>query len=334
VRIRPQPAREQRKELRVALARLQRPEAALAVVRPCLDRADEPAGVTCDLQSVHPDRFVMKVVVRPGAGRERAFALKVYSDDFGAQMWSLARALAADDRPDRDGLCLPRHFAPLEHALVYPWVDGTRMSEIVDERKPELLRRAARLAGGIHRTRLAGLPSLTPDMVVADTLDRCGRLRYRWPSTESSVRFLAALLHEAVAALDPARPAVVHGDLAAGQFVWTGDRLVLLDLDTAAMADPAYDVGHFLGQVERRCVLDPTLPAHAAGWLSCIRDAYPAVALGISWRNVSFYQGVTLIRKMYTLARRDPVAGPRLAYRLADRARAALENAVPARQVG
>ena len=334
MRIRPQPAREQRKELRAALARLQRPEAALAVVRPCLDRGFEPAGAACDLQSLHPDRFVLQVTVRSGAGHERAFALKVYSDDFGAQMWSLARALVTTEQKSRDGLCLPSHYSPLDHALVYPWVDGTRMSEIVDDRKPELLRRAARLAAGIHRARLAGLPSLTAEMVVADTLDRCGRLRYRWPSTESAVRCLTTLIHEAAAALDPARPAVVHGDLAAGQFVWTGDRLVLLDLDTAAMADPAYDVGHFLGQLERRCVLDPTLPAHSAGWLSCIRDSYPAAALGVSWRNVSFYQGVTLIRKMYTLARRDPIAGPRLAYRLADRARVALEGAVPARQAG
>src|SRR5262245_54038406 len=240
MRIRPQPAREQRKELRATLARLQRPEAALAVVRPCLDRAFTPAGVECELQSLHPDRFVLQVRLRAGEGRERAFALKVYSDDFGAQMWSLARALATDDRPGLDGLCLPRHYSPLDHALVYPWIEGTRLSEIVDDRKPELLRRAARLAAGIHRARLAGLPSLTAEMVVADTLDRCGRLRYRWPSTESAVKCLTTLLHEAAAALDPARTAVVHGDLAAGQFVWSGDRLVLLDLDTAAMGDAAY----------------------------------------------------------------------------------------------
>src|SRR5262249_42313948 len=125
--------------------------------------------------------------------------------------------------------------------------------------------------------------------------------------------------------LDPAPPRVIHGDFAAGQFVWTGDRLVLLDMDAARRGDPAYDVGHFLGQLERRCTLDSRLPPHARDWLSSFRDAYPADALGVSWRNVSFYRGVTLVRKMYTLSRRDPIGGPRLALRLVDPARRALE---------
>jgi len=119
--------------------------------------------------------------------------------------------------------------------------------------------------------------------------------------------------------------------MAAGQFLWTGDRLVLLDLDAAGHGDPAHDVGHFLGQLERRCVLDLTLPAHAKRWLACFREAYPATTLGVSWRNVSFYQGVTLVRKMYTVSDRDPVGGPRLAARLAERARAAFESVVPSR---
>ena len=131
--------------------------------------------------------------------------------------------------------------------------------------------------------------------------------------------------------VDPARPALIHGDMAAGQFLWTGDRLVLLDLDAAGHADPAYDVGHFLGQLERRCVRDLTLPAHAKGWVASFREAYPAADLGVSWRNVSFYQGATLVRKMYTLFDRDPVEAPRLCTLLAERARAAFESVVPAR---
>jgi len=109
--------------------------------------------------------------------------------------------------------------------------------------------------------------------------------------------------------------------------VWTGERLVLLDLDTHGVADPAYDVGHFLGQLERRCTLDSSLPEHSRRWLAAFRDAYPAEAIGLSWRNVAFYQGVTLVRKMFTLSRRDPIAGPRLAARLARPAQAAFEAA-------
>ena len=106
-------------------------------------------------------------------------------------------------------------------------------------------------------------------------------------------------------------------------------RLVLLDLDTMCSGDPAYDVGHFLGQLERRCTLDDTLPGHARDWVDGFLRAYPMASHGVSARNVSVYRGVTLFRKMYTLCSRDPVMGPRRAVRLAERARAALEAALP-----
>lgn len=331
MRIRPQATREQRKELRAVLARIQGPEGALEIVRSYLDAGIEPESVVCSLQSVHPDRFVMKVRVRSVAGEELDHALKVYADDFGAEMWALAQTLAEQDPSNHTGLCLPRRYLHRERTLVFPWVDGVRLSEIVDDRKPDLLRRAAVLAADFHRTPPNGLPTLTPEMVVAETLDRCGRLRYRWPSMNATLIPLMRLLEMAAAELEPARPALIHGDMAAGQFLWTGDRLVLLDLDAAGHADPAYDVGHFLGQLERRCVRDLTLPAHAKRWLACFREAYPATTLGVSWRNVSFYQGVTLVRKMYTVSQRDPVGGLRLAARLAERAHAAFENVVPSR---
>ena len=331
MRIRPQPTREQRKELQAALRRFQQPEVALDVVRSCLDAGFEPETVVCNVQSVHPDRFVVQVRVQSSGGEELGYALKVYSDDFGSQLWGLGQALQVLRASNHDGLCLPRQYVRHERALVFPWVEGTRLSDIVDHRKPALLRHAAVLVADLHRTRLTTMPALTAEMVVAETLDRCDRLRYRWPSMDLAVQPLMRLLQKTAVGLDPARPAVIHGDLAAGQFVWTGDRLVLLDMDTTRRADPAYDVGHFLGQLERRCVLDTSLPEHAKDWLSCFRDTYPARALGVSWRNVAFYQGVTLMRKMYTLSRRDPIGGPRLAIRLVDRARAAFEAAAGGR---
>src|SRR5438094_713122 len=102
-------------------------------------------------------------------------------------------------------------------------------------------------------------------MFVAETRGRCDRLRHRWPETAAIIEPLLAAIQDAAALLDPAEPAPVHGDLAAGQFLWTGDRLVLLDLDMFGYADPAYDAGHFLAQLERRCLWDRTLLSHADG---------------------------------------------------------------------
>ncbi|HYT72859.1 MAG TPA: phosphotransferase [Gemmatimonadales bacterium] len=331
MRLRFKPPQEQRQALHAQLARLRQPEAALELLRPGLPGGFEPAHVDCAVQSVHPDRFVVQVRVCSSAGEQRVYALKVYSDDFGEQVWAHCRALAEHSPPDQDVLCLPTRYIELERTLVFPWVDGLFLSEIVDERKPELLRQAARVAADLHRLAVVPEQPTTAQMILDDTLARCGRLRDRWPVTTPLVEPLVDSLQETFASLDSSDPTPIHGDLAAGQFLWTGERLVLLDFDLFGYADPAYDAGHFLAQLERRCLLDATLPPDAGRWLSCFRDEYLAAMPSVSPRNVWFFHGLHLIRKIYTVCRRQPIEGPTLVHPLAVRAQAALEEAVAPR---
>ena len=325
MRFRFDPTPEQRAGLRARLERLQQPAAALELLRSALPADSQPESVTCTVRKVHSDRFVLRARVRSRGGAERAYALKVYSDDLGQRVWEHAQALAAHHRPNGGRVCLPIRYLPHEHTLVFPWVDGPFLSKIVDDRKLELLRQAAGLAAELHRLPIVPEQLTTAETPVEETRLRCDRLRRRWPEMTDVVAPLLPAIEEAVTALDPAEPAPVHGDMAAGQFVWTGDSLVLLDLDMFGYTDPAYDAGHFLAQLERRCVTDPTLPPHAARWVSCFREAYLAAMPQVSPRNVSFYQGLTLVNKMYTLCRKQMPDWPRLVPRLAARARAALE---------
>jgi aminoglycoside phosphotransferase (APT) family kinase protein len=197
----------------------------------------------------------------------------------------------------------------------------------------KLLRRAARLAASLHRLPIVPEAPTTVQMIVAETRGRCDRLRKRWPETAAMIEPLLATVEDASTLLDPAASAPVHGDLAAGQFVWTGDRLVLLDLDMFGYTDPAYDAGHFLAQLERRCLWDDALPAHSSEWLGCFRDTYLAAMPEVSPRNVSFYQGVTLLRKIYTIYRHPTPNRPQLVPRLVAQARAALEDVVSSGQL-
>ena len=200
------------------------------------------------------------------------------------------------------------------------------LSEIVDEEKPGLLRRAAWLAAELHRLRLVPEELTTAQMFTEEARARCDRLRSRWPETVDLVGPLTAALQEALPFLDPAEPAPIHGDMAAGQFLVAGGRLVLLDFDMFGYTDPAYDAGHFLAQLERRCLLDLTVRACAREWLGAFRDTYLAAMPNVSPRNISFYRGLTLVRKIYTICRRQPVEGPQLAPQLATHARTALEE--------
>jgi tRNA A-37 threonylcarbamoyl transferase component Bud32 len=326
MRFRFKPTSEQRATLREQLQRLQQPAAALDILRPVLPHDFKSATVTCALQGAHSDRFVMRVQLSSDTGEERAYALKVYSDDFGDQVWTHAQALAAHSLRTQDGLCLPSHYIRHERMLIFPWVSGPFLSEIVDDRKPELLRRAARLAVNLHRLNVVPEELTTAERIVDETRARCDRLSKRWPQASEIIEPLMFALQEALPFLDPVEPAPVHGDMAAGQFLWTGERLVLLDLDMFGYTDPAYDVGHFLAQLERRCLVDPTVRAHAGEWLAAFRDAYLAARPKVSPRNISFYRGLTLIRKIYTICRREPVAWPRLVPQFAEHARAALQE--------
>ena len=326
MRIRFKPTSAQRAAVRAQLARLEQPGPALEVLGPTLPADFQPAGAACTLQSAHADRFVLRVLARSHTGQEQAYAVKVYADDFGEHVWAHSQALASLLQPNHDGPCLPMRYVPSERALVFPWVDGVFLSEIVDDRKPELLRRAARLAATLHRLPVVPEPVTTAQMFVAETRGRCDRLRHRWPETTALIEPLLAAIQDAATLLHPAEPVPVHGDLAAGQFLWTGDRLVLLDLDMFGYADPAYDAGHFLAQLERRCVWDRTLPAHADDWLACFRDAYLSAMPQVSRRNVSFYQGLTLVRKIYSVRQGQPTRWPALVAQLGARALAALEE--------
>ena len=328
MRFRFKPTFEQRSALRAQLARLLQPAEVLAVLRSNVPADFKPSEILCTPQNVHSDRFVLRVQMRSAYNEERAYALKVYSDDFGEQVWAHSRALAGHHPPDGDGLCLPSAYIPKQRMLVFPWVEGEFFSEIVDERKLSLLPQAAGIAATLHRAPIVPEQPTTAQMIVNETRSRCERLRRRWPVAAPIIEPLMAALQEALARLDPAEPAPVHGDLASGQFLWTGERLVLLDLDMFGYADPAYDVGHFLAQLERRCLSDPSLPEHASRWLACFRDSYLARMPRVSPRNVMFYRGLTLVRKIYTTCREQTGEWPLLALQLAVRARAALREAV------
>src|SRR5205085_2566043 len=82
----------------------------------------------------------------------------------------------------------------------------------------------------LHRLPLAPESPTTPEQLIAQVAARCERLRRRWPDAAPVMEPMVSALADAVSSLDPAEPAPVHGDLWAGQFLWTGERLVLLDL--------------------------------------------------------------------------------------------------------
>ena len=286
----------------------------------------EPTDADFRLESLHPDRFVLRVALRSNGHVAHSYALKVYVDEFVARVWEHCQRLAAQAACPHGSLSLPTHFLAEERILVFPWVDGPFLSDVSDGRKTALLRDAARLAAHLHRLPVVPEDETTVPMLLDEVSERCERLRTNWPATYPLVEPFPDMLRQAATFLDPATPALVHGDLATGQFLCARDRLVLLDQDMFGYTDPAYDVGHFLAQQERRCLLDPSVREHADEWLAAFSDTYLAANPQVSRRNVSFYWGLTFVRKVYTLCRRDPVTAVSEGPLLADCARRCLSE--------
>jgi len=68
--------------------------------------------------------------------------------------------------------------------------------------------------------------------------------------------------------------------------------------------------------------------AQASEWLAAFGDAYLAAMPQVSPRNVWFCRALTLVRKIYTICRRERTEWPRLVPQLAEHARAALQKVV------
>lgn len=303
----------------------------LDLLQSALPAGIEPAAViSCTPMAAHKDRMVLRVRTGEHSGAERTYTVKCYCDDLVERVWAFTRMLADHlDGANGDRVGLPIAYVKQEWTLVSPWIDGVPLTEVTPPERAGLLRRAASMVVRLHRLAVAPEPPTTAVMLIEETLDRRERLRDRWPDTLAVVDPLVDALQELSASLDPAEPAPVHGDLGNAQLLWaqTADRLVLFDWDRFGYADPAFDVGHFLAQLDRMAVLDPTVQALAPDWVSAFFDSYVEAMPQVSSRNVAFYRAMTLVWKIHTICRVQPAAWPQLVPQLAQAARAALQAA-------
>ncbi len=317
MRIRFKPTPEQRVGLRALLDRFGEADYVRLLLTPLVDEKLGGGPVRCTRQNSHSDRFVLKVELRNADGEDISYAVKTYSDDFGSNVWTYAETLRRHFDDEDDGVCLPLGYDGPRKTLVFPWIEGETLSKIVAERKPELLKRAGRLAARLHRLSVVPEDVGRLETILQETRGRCDRARKIRHGAAAVVEPLWEQVSAAAGYLAPWKPAPIHGDLAAGQFVWTGSRLVLLDLDMYGYFDPAYDVGHFLAQLQRRLIIDGDLPIHSRGWAADFLETYRSMNPEVSLTNISFYFALTMLRKIYTICRRFPNGWTGIAPRIA-----------------
>ncbi|MGO4458033.1 class V lanthionine synthetase subunit LxmK [Streptomyces sp. M-16] len=220
----------------------------------------------------------------------------------------------AGERPLPSPKCLG--WDEEELLIVFEWLDGARSgSDLASDEQfdDELAHRAGEMIGALHALAPDALPAeaagtTEPDPLLLPPLEffeslplayhtqASGASLEAWGMLQSDGELTLALRRlraaEAAAAVTP-----VHGDLRLDQFLLHDGRLHLCDWEEFRRADPARDVGSFIGEWLHRAVLDiPAKDAELSGPSPRLSHE-DIVRRGVAelnrlrTRNVAFWEG-------------------------------------------
>jgi hypothetical protein len=134
--------------------------------------------------------------------------------------------------------------------------------------------------------------------LLEEALTRCETVCHRRPAAARLVHPLLAALQERLPLLDPAAPALVHGDLKPEHCLWNGRHVSLIDLDSFCYTDPAYDAGRLLARLHRQCLHHRALRPRARQILATFRTAFLSATPTVSARNIAFYYALQFAREI------------------------------------
>ncbi|MEU9719505.1 class V lanthionine synthetase subunit LxmK [Streptomyces sp. NPDC047976] len=229
-----------------------------------------------------------------------------------------------------------------ELLVVFEWLEGARSGSDLasgEEFDDGLARTAGEMIGALHSlppdalpARETGTGTEEPDPILLPPLKffEALPLAYHTQASGASLEAwgmlqrdteLAGALRRLRAEEAAAPAAFVHGDLRLDQFLLHGGRLRLCDWEEFRRADPARDVGAFVGEWLHRAVLDiPSKDAELSGPSPQLSHA-DIVMRGVAelnrlrTRNVAFWEGYRAATASAPAASAAAVADPRLPVR-------------------
>jgi tRNA A-37 threonylcarbamoyl transferase component Bud32 len=160
-------------------------------------------------------------------------------------------------------------------AIVTTWMPGTPLEELLESNTHRLdaLRRAGQSVAHLHRHQGQGLSHRTQADERAEILAAASAIAAISPDlagrAHSLARRLTAGLSDSGSSL-----ATIHGDLTADQIVVDDATVGLIDLDRAAIGDPATDLGKMLAGFERDAVYGRVSEHDSAVWSQEFLDGY------------------------------------------------------------
>jgi hypothetical protein len=242
---------------------------------PQLARLSDPANVRALLAGVYAqgdgspaERYAVNVVrYRPGqrhvlrydpggrAGKGSLFA-KIYNSEKGERVFSVVHTVA--DRLASEGAELttvrPLAYLPEETTLLYPWVEGRPLSQLLQAPGAacdEQLARAGAALRALHRmpSDLSGLKPHSLAKELKGIASAAEHIHTLLPATGAQIRAILERAEALYERLPQEPPGFAYGDFKADHLWVTAEGLALIDFDTCYLFDQAIDIGKFLADL-------------------------------------------------------------------------------------
>jgi len=177
-----------------------------------------------------------------GRQATRRCYLKVYRDDRGRATWQLLQQLSRPDAARPYEVVAPIAYIDELRTLAIEQAPGTSLLELMLNGHDRCIRPVARAVAAFNQDD-RGIVTLAHTR--ADQLDEVRRaaalVGWACPEVQADVAAVTAAVEQGLPEV-PAAP--IHRDLKADHVFLQGDRVIFIDLDSAALGDPVRDPAH------------------------------------------------------------------------------------------
>jgi aminoglycoside phosphotransferase (APT) family kinase protein len=193
------------------------------------------------------------------------------------------------------------YLSPLR-LLVYEKVEGQLADEVLktgdEQSRAAAAERCARWLARFHAIApKAGEVCYARDHLDSESMQRCSReiAKLGGPLADKAAR-LFQQLEDTVASLSPVEMRAGHGSFSAPQVVLAQGRTAAFDWDRYAVADPARDMGRFLGALRRRALGDFGSIKALDGAAEVFLKTYLAVGPPGAEKNLRFFEAAACLK--------------------------------------
>ena len=274
------------------------------VIEAALGSGWKPAGFDHAIVHYVPEHTccirVAAICRHPACSDERALTVygKTYYDDQGARTWQVMRQLRAARDPRNGLLITPQPLAyDAGHRLL--WQEGLP-GKILADGVPSLALFAATGAAlaSLHKTTIIGARQLTTRDMAPGLHTVASMLAATCPGLADAVAPVFSRAADKAQALPADVTATLHGDCHAQNFLVSGDRIALIDLDNVMVGPPLHDVGSFIAALLHRACLDRTPLADMWPFINAFLVSYrAAVTWPVGGDDVAWYTAAALLQE-------------------------------------